>query len=198
MDYSAVEVLDSDSSIAENFLTSRAFNLHNAANIGDKQIIQEILDSNPLLAFETNVEGDTPLHVAARLGRLDVAKLLVDKFCGNGEGSVLVDHEGGNKKKELLRMTNNEKSTAVHEAVKNGQYEIVKFLIREDSSLVSSINDDGESPLFMAVDRELYEIANCILSNIDYVKGDRCYTSWSGRNGMTAMHAAVIRKQDST
>ena len=193
MDYNNVEVGESDTSLSENIATNRIFNLNNVTNSGDIQRVQEILASNALLAFETNVEGDTPLHVASRLAHLEVAKLLINNIWGNSEESILVDHEAGNKKNDLLQMTNMEKSTALHEAVKNGHYEIVKFLVGENSSLVSLTNDAGESPLFLVVDRKFYEIANYILSSIDYVKGDRCCTSWLGRKGMTVMHAAVIR-----
>ncbi|XP_062079310.1 uncharacterized protein LOC133783677 [Humulus lupulus] len=175
--------------------TSYILELHNAVKSGDKDKIVELLSSNRSIAFETNKHGDTPLHVAARLGNFEAVKLLVhQKYCGERKSQdLLVDCETG-EVKDILKWTNNEKCTAFHEAVKRGYSEIITFLIGKDSSLVYLTTKDGESPLFLAIDRALYGIADCILRVVDYEKGlSQNIVSWSGRNGLTVMHAAVIR-----
>ncbi|KAM6546561.1 hypothetical protein CsatB_027297 [Cannabis sativa] len=105
---------------------------------------------------------------------------------------VLLDHAKtlghDSDYRNLLRKVNYEKeNTALHEAVINGHLEIAKRLIREDPTLTSLVNKAGESPLFLAVEGRFYEIASIIL--------DTTFPDYSvlGRNGMTVMHAAVIR-----
>ena len=88
---------------------------------------------------------------------------------------------------ELLRMGNLEKDTALHEAVRNGHFDIVGLLIRGDPELTLLTNSAGESPLFLAVDRAFYKIAFHIL---DAVNVPEC--SYGGRNKMNVLHAAVI------
>lgn len=64
---------------------------------------------------------------------------------------------------ELLRMGNLEMDTVLHDAVRNGHFDIVELLIREHPRLTSLTNNAGESALFLAVDRAFYKIALHIL-----------------------------------
>ncbi|KAM6555126.1 hypothetical protein CsatB_015888 [Cannabis sativa] len=155
----------------------------NAVKSDDIDQIQNLLSSSPnlnLTETDNKDNGDTPLHVAVMLGNFEVVKLIVDNMNIN-----------------LLRKPNKTRNTVLHEAVKNLNLDIVKFLLEKDSSLVNSNNEDGESPLFLAIDRELYEIASHILSKIENVGGILLEEkgSWSGRNGLNVMHAAVIRNK---
>ena len=59
----------------------------------------------------------------------------------------------------LLRRQNSEEDTALHVAVLKGEKNIVKLLIDDDPTLALMINKAEESPLFLAVDREFYDIA---------------------------------------
>ncbi|KAF4359456.1 hypothetical protein F8388_001500 [Cannabis sativa] len=141
--------------------------------------VQKLLLSHSLLAFQPNKKGDTPLHLAAKLGNESFAVVLIDHAKTLGHDS---DY------RNLLRKVNYEKeNTALHEAVINGQFEIAKRLIREDPTLTSLVNKAGESPLFLAVEGRFYEIASIILDTTFP------HCSLLGGNGMTVMHAAVIR-----
>ncbi|KAJ8747876.1 hypothetical protein K2173_013044 [Erythroxylum novogranatense] len=88
--------------------------------------------------------------------------------------------------KELVRMENQDNDTALHDAVRNGHFEIVSLLINEDPGLARVVNGAGESPMFLAVDRKFYKIANHILKTVPMC-------SYVGRNRMNALHAAIIR-----
>lgn len=153
--------------------------LHVAALSGNKHTAEHILRSHPSLAFRTNTKGDTPLHIAARLGHLEVAILLTNDLITNAleEGT------------SPLQKVNIGKNTALHEAVRNGHFNLVKLLMEKDQLLASFTNDIGESPLFLAVDKTFDEIALWILETFP-----NC--SLLGRNGMTVMHAAIIRNLD--
>jgi hypothetical protein len=88
----------------------------------------------------------------------------------------------------MLRMTNEEKDTALHVAARNIQAQVVKILTKEDPEF-SFANVHGETPLYIAasiITRRREErgkvideiLANCI--SVDY----------GGPNGRTALHAA--------
>lgn len=153
--------------------------LHVAARYKEINDVEIIIKSHPFLAYEANAKGDTPLHIAARLGKLEAATCLVEHAKG-----LEVEAEY----RKLLRLVNNKGNTALHEAVLNGYHDIAELLIKEDQTLTSFENEAGESPLFLAVDGGFKKIALRVLDTFP-----NC--SISGRNGMTVMHAAVIRAQ---
>lgn len=163
----------------EQLVTSGKKNttLHIAAKTGRLRIKED--DDHVLCnLYEQNENGDTPLHIAAKLGHLEMTRLLVAK-------ARKTDVEQNRK---LLNMVNHVNDTALHQAVRHNQLEVVKFLIEEDEALASMENGAGESPLFMAVDRRFFEVAFYILDN-----ARNC--SFAGRSGMNVLHAAVIRSE---
>ena len=92
--------------------------------------------------------------------------------------------------KEMLETTNNEKDTALHEAIRNNHLEIVKLLIQEGPDFSYSQNEAGETPLYIAVERGFREVMYHIL--------DKCSspTHHDGPLGRTTLHAAVIWEND--
>lgn len=163
----------------EQLVTSGQKNtiLHIAAKTGKLQIKE---DDDHVLRFlyEQNKKGDTPLHIAAKLGNIEMTKILVAK-------AKKTDVEQNRK---LLSMVNHEKDTALHEAVRHNRFEVVKLLIEEDKGLASIENSAGESPLFIAVDRYFFHVAFHLLDC-----SPNC--SFAGRRGMNVLHAAVIRSE---
>ncbi|PON83204.1 Transmembrane protein [Trema orientale] len=168
----AVENPDIGSTVTSGWRNS---SLHVATIGGNKVFIENILQYSDV--FTTNSKGETALHIAARLGHVEVATCLIEHV------ESLPRQE---EDPDWLTMVNQEGNTALHEAVRYGHFAMVELLIRKRPLLASSTNGDGESPLFMAVDRKFYRIARHILE-----KFPNC--SDSGRNGMNVMHAAVIR-----
>ncbi|KAE8688490.1 Ankyrin repeat family protein [Hibiscus syriacus] len=131
------------------------------------------------LVNQKNSKGDTPLHVAARMGSFETAEIFVN--CANS-GEI----EAGER---VTKMVNQVNDTALHDAARNGHFRIVELLIKVDCELPTLLNDAGESPLFIAVDKRHLHIALLILK-------DAPDFSFAGRNDMNALHAAVIRSQD--
>nr|XP_048321735.1 ankyrin repeat-containing protein At5g02620-like [Ziziphus jujuba var. spinosa] len=82
--------------------------------------------------------------------------------------------------KSLLTVENNKKDTALHEAVSYNHSEVVKLLIEEDPDLAFIVNGEGDSPLFMVVDRRFNQVALHILNN-----APKC--SDQGRNCMKVL-----------
>ena len=164
--------------------------LHVAAKSGKVWIMKKVLDLQPSLLDKTNDKGNTALHIAASLGYFDMTKLLIT-FEKKMELPKMPNLEKNTvKKMELLKMQNLEKNTVLHEAIRNCHYDIVKLLIREDSSLALFTNNAGESPLFLAVDRGFHQIALHILKAVP-----EC--SYGGRKSMNVLHAAVISRTES-
>ncbi|KAK4596510.1 hypothetical protein RGQ29_014521 [Quercus rubra] len=151
--------------------------LHVAVQCNHPQVAQKLVVLRPSLLYQTNSKGDTPLHVAARVGSHSMVKFLVEHIKS-------LDVEIGGQK--ILSMVNLVKDTALHVAVRYGKSEVVEDLIKEDPKLAMFINNAGESALFLAVDRKFYNIASQILS-----AAPEC--SLAGRDGMNVLHAIAIR-----
>ncbi|KAK4566527.1 hypothetical protein RGQ29_002694, partial [Quercus rubra] len=144
--------------------------------------VKEILRICPSLLWLANVKGETPLHIAARYGHAAIVKVLIERA-----KSPQQDIESGVNKtvKEMLETTNNEKDTAMHEAVRNKHLEVVKLLIQEGPDFSYSQNKAGETPLYIAVERNFEDVAFHIL--------DKCKSpAHEGPLGRTTLHAAII------
>ena len=155
--------------------------LHVAAQFNQLEVARKIVHLNSRLVYEANSKGNTPLHVAAREGSSSMVKLLIDY-----EEEQELDIEIG-RQHQLLRKVNRDGDTALHVAARNCNFQAVRELVKEDPELAKYENKAGESALFIAVDRECYRTAFCIL---DAAPG---YCSYAGRHKMNVLHAIVIR-----
>uniref|UniRef100_A0A2N9GTZ0 PGG domain-containing protein n=1 Tax=Fagus sylvatica TaxID=28930 RepID=A0A2N9GTZ0_FAGSY len=155
--------------------------LHIAVQFKKYEVVKKIVSLCRCLAEQKNSKGNTPLHLAARVDYPQMVRSLIDH-------AEDLDVETGARQlaQQLLRMVNLERDTALHVVVQYGNFEVVKELIKEDPELAKYENKAGESVLFLAVDRERYDIASHILS----AAPDYC--SCAGRHGMNVLHALVI------
>ena len=112
---------------------------------------------------------------------IQAAKALPDEI----ESGVGVD-------KAILRMANEGKDTALHEAVRYHHPEVVKLLIEEDPQFTYGPNISGGTPLYMAVERGHGDLVQIIIDNTS------TSPAYSGILGRTALHAAVIRNDQGT
>ncbi|XVF42244.1 hypothetical protein PTKIN_Ptkin01aG0345300 [Pterospermum kingtungense] len=161
--------------------------LHIAVKFKQVEFCKQILKSSStsLLLTKSNSKGESALHVAAQVGCLEIAKLVVDCTKELGVGG---DVENG---REELRMVNQEKDTALHVAVRNGHFAVAKYLIEADQGLFDTINDANVSLLCLAIDGGFSQIANFILEMFP--------NSPDGEiNIKTALHSAVIHSQHDT
>ncbi|KAG2318232.1 hypothetical protein Bca52824_021354 [Brassica carinata] len=150
--------------------------LHIAAKHQRLDSAAAILELRPSLLLGENNNGDTPIHVAASVGSFQVLQLLVN--------SANLDIENRGKTKQLLRTTNKQKDTALHVALKSGHVDLAKLLVEQDTGLLDMANNNNESPLYLAIERGLFDIAEHILATSPSVIG-------TGTKGMNALHAAV-------
>ncbi|GMY20749.1 ankyrin repeat-containing protein NPR4-like, partial [Fagus crenata] len=162
--------------------------LHVAAEFNQSEFVQAVTLWCPLLFHEANSNGDTPLHVAARVGYSEIVHIFISQA-----QTLHVDVESGQveRHKELLRKVNEDKETALHCATRNGHYLSVKLLIEADPEFSNFINDAQEPLLYLAAARGFYDIAELILN------ASPSSSSHVGPNGTTAFHAATYnRNQD--
>ncbi|XP_060675885.1 uncharacterized protein LOC125421638 [Ziziphus jujuba] len=153
--------------------------LHISVSFNQTGVSKGVLRLCPFLLYQANSNGDTPLHIAAKVGSLEMVELLVMGVSNNDMESQL--HA------DLLRMKNlNQRDTALHVAVKNGNFAVAKLLMEKDAGLLDLVNGANESPLFLAVEGSFLDIAQHILQH--FPSAPCC-----GSNGMNALHAAVIR-----
>ena len=171
--------------------------------------VKEILRMCSPLLWQANVKNETPLHIAARYGHADIVGVLIDHAKGSQqvlhsddtrqqvlqsddtrqqdlESDDTPQQDHNNKAvKKMLKMTNEEDETAMHEAVRNNHLEVVKLLVENGKDISYSANVAGETPLYMAVERNYREMALHILGNCKSLTHD-------GPLGGTTLHAAVI------
>ena len=157
--------------------------LHIASEFGQTECVKWILElpSCSSLLQRPNMNGDTPLHLAAREGHLEVVEALI-----NTAKQLPLDIETKTRsEKVMLRMTNKEKDTALHEAVRYWHSDVVKLLIEEDPDFSYGANDSGTTPLYMAAERGYRDVVKIIIDN-------STSPSYNGLMGRSALHAAVI------
>ncbi|KAI3868211.1 hypothetical protein MKX03_022894 [Papaver bracteatum] len=149
--------------------------LHVAVQYNQQVCVREICKRCPSLLLEQNFEGNTPLHIGARLDLLDVVKILlncashmiqlneeedIEKGLGKEQSSSLPI----TKLEQLVRMVNKKKNTALHEALQDASEdsEIVPLLIKADRSCEYFANDAGETPLYLAARYGHYDLVDIL------------------------------------
>ncbi|KAM7485284.1 hypothetical protein LguiA_001293 [Lonicera macranthoides] len=155
--------------------------LHLAAFFGHAQCVCEIFRNCSRLLLRVNSNHQTPLHIAARERHHGVVSALIK--CAR---KLDCDLESGvAPAKEMLRMTNDDGDTALHEAVRNGDVDMIKILTGEDPDFLYPCNKADETPLYLAAEKKLDECVYEILKTCTSL-------STRGPCGRTALHAAVI------
>ncbi|XP_048761904.2 uncharacterized protein LOC125670652 isoform X3 [Ostrea edulis] len=133
--------------------------IHEAAERGNLNRVQELLTHFSEMKDNTNEQGLTPLHLAAKFGRVDIVKWLtindvnlnretpqgyspIHLAAMNGHvNCLMVLHAMG----AILTCRTLDKKTPLHLAAMNGHVECVKWLVANRGSL--SVKDDmGRTP----------------------------------------------------
>ena len=91
--------------------------LHVALQFKKFEAAKKMVNLSPSLVYETNSKGNTPLHVAARVGDSSMVKLLID------QAKYQLDVETGGRQ-QLLSMMNEDGDTALHVAVRYGNFDV--------------------------------------------------------------------------
>ncbi|KAJ9700549.1 hypothetical protein PVL29_006046 [Vitis rotundifolia] len=160
--------------------------IHIRGGMASKDCVIDMVRKCPSLLQKTNNKDETPLHMAAREGLTEIVKALVEQV--NASYPNDADLESGKKLavREMIGMRNKEEDTALHEAVRYRQLDVVKSLIEADPEFEYCRNRAGETPLYMAVKRGFDELVDEIL------KTCKTPAHYQGPNSLTALHEAII------
>ena len=131
--------------------------------------------------------GDTPLHIACRLGDLQMVKVLLApielKETQHNEYRIPVRNIPQN-----LDIRNSNGYTCLHEAVLNGHLDITKVLISKGDNVNTKECKCGATVLHMAIDRGDIQMVSYLLSKRETNIDSKLY------NGTTPMLLAYYRK----
>jgi len=119
-------------------LTEEEFgnSLHYASSIGFQEGVRFLLKKFHDGAYEKNLEGDYPIHLACKSRSADTVKEFLAKFP---------------YPKEFL---NKKGQNILHVAAKYGNGSVVRYILKQDQKLVApllnAIDEDGNTPLHFA------------------------------------------------
>ncbi|MHC4478096.1 MAG: ankyrin repeat domain-containing protein [Planctomycetota bacterium] len=155
--------------------------LHDAVQYSDLKSIRKLIRKGANVNARDE-EGRTPLYIAAAVGRVDVAELLIandaeiDAPCSKSGWTPL--HRACTSRRgaavvELLVLKgadigalDHTKGTPLHAAAIGGNPETVRFLVEKDAN-VNARDQNGRTPLYWAVEYQGYrykEIVQTLLS----------------------------------
>ncbi|XP_056684271.1 ankyrin repeat-containing protein At5g02620 [Spinacia oleracea] len=127
------------------------------------------------LMWKLNINGDTPLHLAARFGHDKAVQAFLER-------AKEVNQE------EVSSMLNKKKDTALHEAARAGHAAAVELLLKANSNCPHEPNEDGETPLYLAAERGC---TSSVIIILDICNPSALSYQQKGPCGRTALHAAV-------
>lgn len=164
--------------------------LHIAITFQQIELVRTLIQLCPCLLPHQNSHGDTPLHVAAKIGCLEIVRLLVDDGVPVHQARETCNYDAPSPNDwSLLRKVNGSGDTALHLAVRSGHIGVVDLLVKADSQLMYIDNKVGETPVFVAVDAGFFDVAHCMILQMSSSPSSPLY---KGTNGLTALHAALI------
>ncbi|XP_030520123.2 protein ACCELERATED CELL DEATH 6-like [Rhodamnia argentea] len=152
--------------------------LHAAAESDD--IVRAIIDFVPeYLISAKNSRSETPLIIAARAGKTNAVELLLPQ--GNPDHDWNCD-------------------SALHEAVRNRRYEVIRLLVSEKPEMLCRRNGESKSPWCLAVETGDVEVLKCLLEAPDEGEDERRLEKAQGIDtafGMSPVHLAIMyQKKD--
>lgn len=133
--------------------------LHHAAIRGNETAIECLLEAKDIEEEPKDVQDSTPLHLAATYNNYNVANLLL-------------------RKKANPRSFDKDHRTPLHEACLEGHFSIARLILTESerefgqeyvSNIMRDKDDDGSTPLLLAVGSGRSEIVKMLLERKDNV-----------------------------
>ncbi|KAJ4951563.1 hypothetical protein NE237_028395 [Protea cynaroides] len=161
--------------------------LHVAASAGYNDIVKEILKARPDIAWRKDFHGCSPLHLACSKGHLDITReflrldpdlsSLQDKdgktplHSAAIKGRVNILYEILSTSLDSADMVTQQGETVLHLAVKNNQYEALRYLVDalDITNLLNMPDNDGNTILHLATAGKLTTMVQYLVTktNID-------------------------------
>ena len=144
--------------------------LHIACIHGHERFCREAIELNPTLLAAANRDGETPLLIAVTSGNVRLAALLLSCCHERQQSSAILKQD-------------RHECNALHHAIRSGQGDLAQKLIRAEPGLSRAVNTSNESPMFIAVRRDLTGVFEELMRIPD--------SAHCGTRGYNALHAAV-------
>ncbi|RVW76033.1 Ankyrin repeat-containing protein BDA1 [Vitis vinifera] len=135
--------------------------LHIATLAANTDFAKEMLLRMPNFAWELNQDGFSPLHIAAAMGNIEITRELLSLDSGLCPWELLSHCY------EAVKEVSGGGETALHLAVKNSQFEVLKVLVEklgEDDRdrLINARDDQGHTVLKLAVAKGQVQAQNLL------------------------------------
>lgn len=111
-----------------------------AAQEGDVDVVNAILNTNPGAIYAQDEHGNTALHIAAMEGHLNILKVCV---ASAEQGDI----------EEVLHWRNNYQQTPACLAASLGETDVLTYCIEQDKSTLTDHDQTGNTPLFAAIEQ---------------------------------------------
>ncbi|KOM42765.1 hypothetical protein LR48_Vigan05g036900 [Vigna angularis] len=140
--------------------------LHIAALYGNDKCVEKIVEIGPELLKARNSNEDTPLHVAARAGKISTLEILLV--------ALLRDLDPNSEEaKATILVANFQGNTFFHEALLNGHKNVINILdsspgfkqLAEDTAFTRR-NRSGKSVLHLAIEKGYRDIVDDLLTRV--------------------------------
>ncbi|EZA47517.1 hypothetical protein DMN91_002932 [Ooceraea biroi] len=135
--------------MSNNVALNLSRNFLRACENGDIQRVETLVERHKIRDwsdFRHSASGDTPLHMAARTGKLNVVKYLCE--CFDMPGFV-------------INVTNKDMKRPLHEAAQFAQDDVLKYLL-EKGALVDALKRADWTPLMLACTKTGPSACRCI------------------------------------
>ena len=136
---------------------------HQACYSGNFELVEMLYNLDPLFVDDN---GDTPLHIAALAGRVEVANMLITKY------------------KCPVDCRNNSKQTPLHHACFYGHLSVVRALASEHKADLNAHDEHNTTPLYYAVLIGHTNVVKCLIDEFN------CSPEIKGFEGKTTVHQA--------
>ncbi|KAF5181348.1 Ankyrin repeat-containing protein [Thalictrum thalictroides] len=146
--------------------------LHVAVSGGHVEIVKDILEVRPDLAWKMDSHGCSPLHLACSKGHLEITRELLRL---DSDLSSLQDHEG---------------RTPLHWAAIKGRINILDEIISTSLESVEMVTKMGETVLHLGVKNNQYEAIKYLIETLNVTN----LLDIPDINGNTILHLATASK----
>lgn len=140
--------------------------MHSAAGVNNHMAISMLLKHGSTSINAKDINGDTPLHIATRSKSVDAVRALLSSGCH-------------------VDICNNNKMTAIHEACKNNDIDVLSVFCECRKDMVNVVDDDGNSLIHLAIKYGHYHTVEILMQ-----WGCKMINS-KNKNGMHPLHQVL-------
>ncbi|KAF5732269.1 putative Ankyrin repeat family protein [Tripterygium wilfordii] len=185
--------------------------LFEAAQIGNVNILHQLLAQNPLILNSiTLLYSENPLHVASTAGHVEFVKEILrlkpdlakelnrDGFSpmhmAAANGHVEITQELLKADCENCRLEGRDARTPLHFAAMKGRTSIITEMVSACAECIEDVTVSKETALHLAINCSQFEVIRVLVGSIKELKKEQIL-NMKDEQGNTALHLATWKKQ---